>query len=245
MMNPSTKDLPDSGTIKLSDVKAEFSKGNNLLDYLGEGGVTSSAPLNLTDFYGTSAGPPALISLPSDSPHYSEWRGSGSGAMGLDMGSWNFGARAAQGNNCIATTLSSKTLGNGNSFVCTYDLTFETVDGGYVALAYKGYANTLLSGHNTAQTKDCSEFSVNPPPRLATQAGRFSGSVTFGTDYAPPHQLGLMVVAYGATGSWQDSRVTVHSLVITDTSRKKTALRKKLGKLAKDHYFVGTQEISE
>ena len=50
--------LPGSGTIKLSEVKAEFGKGNNLLDYLGEGGVTGSAPLKLTDFYGTSAVPP-------------------------------------------------------------------------------------------------------------------------------------------------------------------------------------------
>lgn len=49
--------LPNSGTIKLSEVKAEFGKGNNLLSYLGEGGVTGSAPLKLTDFYGTSAGP--------------------------------------------------------------------------------------------------------------------------------------------------------------------------------------------
>ena len=49
--------LPGSGTIKLSEIKAEFGKGNNLLDYLGEGGVTASPPLKLTDFYGTAAGP--------------------------------------------------------------------------------------------------------------------------------------------------------------------------------------------
>jgi hypothetical protein len=55
MINPSARDLPSSGTIKLSEVKAEFGKGNNLLGYLGEGGVTSSAPLKLTDFYGTAA----------------------------------------------------------------------------------------------------------------------------------------------------------------------------------------------
>jgi hypothetical protein len=55
MMTPSTKDLPGSGTIKLSEIKTEFGKGNNLLSYLGEGGVTSSAPLKLTDFYGTGA----------------------------------------------------------------------------------------------------------------------------------------------------------------------------------------------
>ena len=58
MMKPSTKDLPGSGTIKLSEIKTEFGKGNNLLDYLGEGGVTSSAPVRLTDFYGASNIPP-------------------------------------------------------------------------------------------------------------------------------------------------------------------------------------------
>lgn len=56
--------LPDSGTIKLSEIKAEFGKGNNLLDYLGEGGVTGSAPLKLTDFYGASAKPPDIINMP-------------------------------------------------------------------------------------------------------------------------------------------------------------------------------------
>jgi hypothetical protein len=55
LFRPSSKDLPASGTIRLSQVKTEFDKGNNLLDYLGEGGVTSSAPLKLTDFYGTVA----------------------------------------------------------------------------------------------------------------------------------------------------------------------------------------------
>lgn len=55
MINPGTRDLPSSGTIKLSEVKDEFGKGNSLLGYLGEGGVTSSAPLKLTDFYGTAA----------------------------------------------------------------------------------------------------------------------------------------------------------------------------------------------
>ena len=55
LFRPSSKDLPASGTIKLSQIKTEFGKGNNLLSYLGEGGVTSSAPLKLTDFYGTAA----------------------------------------------------------------------------------------------------------------------------------------------------------------------------------------------
>jgi len=49
--------LPDTVPIRQSQVKAEFGKGNNLLDYLGEGGVTSSPPLKLTDFLGTSSAP--------------------------------------------------------------------------------------------------------------------------------------------------------------------------------------------
>lgn len=61
-----TRELPGSGTIKLSEVKTEFEKGNNLLDYLGEGGVTSSAPLKLTDFYGTSASAPASSTYPGN-----------------------------------------------------------------------------------------------------------------------------------------------------------------------------------
>ena len=64
------RDLPASGTIKLSEVKAEFGKGNNLLDYLGEGGVTGSPPLKLTDFYGTSAVPPPLFDVTTDLPGY-------------------------------------------------------------------------------------------------------------------------------------------------------------------------------
>lgn len=64
-----TRDLPPSGTIKQSEVIAEFGKGNNLLDYLGEGGVTGSAPLKLTDFYGKSSGP----QLPTTPQH--TWSG--------------------------------------------------------------------------------------------------------------------------------------------------------------------------
>ncbi len=48
--------LPDNGQIRLSQVIAEFGKGNNQLDYLGEGGVTATPPLALTDFYGKKAG---------------------------------------------------------------------------------------------------------------------------------------------------------------------------------------------
>lgn len=50
--------LPGSGTIKQSQVIAEFNKGNNLRAYLGAAtGVPSSGNLKLTDFYGKSAVP--------------------------------------------------------------------------------------------------------------------------------------------------------------------------------------------
>jgi hypothetical protein len=50
--------LPDRVPIKQSQVKAEFKKGNNLLDYLGvASGIPARPPLKLTDFLGKSAGP--------------------------------------------------------------------------------------------------------------------------------------------------------------------------------------------
>ena len=50
--------LPDRVPIKQSQVKAEFKKGNNLLDYLGAAsGVPTNPPLKLTDFLGKSALP--------------------------------------------------------------------------------------------------------------------------------------------------------------------------------------------
>ena len=48
--------LPSNGTIKQSQVIAEFNKGNNLRAYLGAAsGVPSSGNLKLTDFYGKTA----------------------------------------------------------------------------------------------------------------------------------------------------------------------------------------------
>lgn len=50
--------LPDRVPIRQSQVKAEFKKGNNLLDYLGvASGIPTNPPLKLTDFLGKSAGP--------------------------------------------------------------------------------------------------------------------------------------------------------------------------------------------
>lgn len=64
--------LPPSGTITLNQVKGEFGKGNNLLDYLGEGGVTGSPPLKLTDFYGKAAGPTPIFDGAVQAPGYKE-----------------------------------------------------------------------------------------------------------------------------------------------------------------------------
>ncbi len=48
--------LPGSGTIKLSEIKSEFNKGNNLKAYYGvANGIPSSGTIKVTDFYGKSA----------------------------------------------------------------------------------------------------------------------------------------------------------------------------------------------
>jgi hypothetical protein len=91
MMTPSTKDLPGSGTIKLSEIKTEFGKGNNLLDYLGEGGVTSSAPVKLTDFYGASSG---WDSEGSVSPYREIYNIFGSAGAGYANADWTMEAVA-------------------------------------------------------------------------------------------------------------------------------------------------------
>lgn len=49
--------LPSSGTIKLSEIKGEFNKGNNLTAYYGVvSGIPSSGAIKLTDFYGKEQG---------------------------------------------------------------------------------------------------------------------------------------------------------------------------------------------
>jgi hypothetical protein len=86
LFRPSSKDLPTAGTIKLSQIKAEFGKGNNLLNYLGEGGVTSSAPLKLTDFYGKSSAPNLIDINIGGYPEVSR-------QFGTDYGAWYSGSR--------------------------------------------------------------------------------------------------------------------------------------------------------
>jgi len=50
--------LPDQGTIKLSEIKGEFNKGDNLKAYYGAtNGIPSSGNIKLTDFYGKSDAP--------------------------------------------------------------------------------------------------------------------------------------------------------------------------------------------
>ena len=51
--------LPPSGTIKLSEIKTEFNKGNNLKAYYGvASGIPSSGTIKVTDFYGKEASSP-------------------------------------------------------------------------------------------------------------------------------------------------------------------------------------------
>ena len=67
--------LTGSGTIKLSEIKTEFSGGNNLTSYYRNGsyvpdyaqnsGVPTSGSISLTDFYGASDTPPAQNYYPT------------------------------------------------------------------------------------------------------------------------------------------------------------------------------------
>ena len=71
--------LPNSGTIKLSQIKTEFNKGNNLTAYYGVvSGIPSSGIIKVTDFYGkekppqTSAPEGSYATRPApQSPYYS------------------------------------------------------------------------------------------------------------------------------------------------------------------------------
>lgn len=74
-MNPipspwETRKLPTSGTIKLSQIKSEFNKGNNLVDYLGvTTGIPSNPPIKITDFYGKeSTQPITTLQVTLDGP---------------------------------------------------------------------------------------------------------------------------------------------------------------------------------
>ena len=53
--------LPGSGEIRLSQIKTEFGKGNNLGDYYGvASGIPSSGTIKITDFYGKADGPSSI-----------------------------------------------------------------------------------------------------------------------------------------------------------------------------------------
>ena len=55
---PEALALPNTGTIKLSQIKSEFGKGDNLSDYYGVvSGIPSSGTIKVTDFYGKSKPP--------------------------------------------------------------------------------------------------------------------------------------------------------------------------------------------
>lgn len=76
---PEGYDLPGAGTIKLSQIKTEFNKGDNLKSYYGvTSGIPSSGTIKVTDFYGKSAGGGG------GSPS-----GSYSGASSMDSGLYN------------------------------------------------------------------------------------------------------------------------------------------------------------
>ena len=67
--------LPDSGEIRLSQIKAEFNKGNNLTAYCGSvAGVPNAPPIKVTDFYGKSAELPPTAPNGVYSGAHTHWR---------------------------------------------------------------------------------------------------------------------------------------------------------------------------
>jgi hypothetical protein len=71
--------LPGSGTIKLSEVKSEFAKGNSLTDYYGVvSGIPNSGTIKLTDFYGKEQPSPGYAPFGNYSGTYTResWRDS-------------------------------------------------------------------------------------------------------------------------------------------------------------------------
>lgn len=57
IINP--RGLPSSGTLSMSQIKGEFSKGNTFSSYYGAAsGIPASGRMSVSDFYGKASGPP-------------------------------------------------------------------------------------------------------------------------------------------------------------------------------------------
>jgi len=242
MMTPSTKDLPGSGTIKLSEIKTEFSKGSNLLDYLGEGGVTSSAPLKLSDFYGASSG--ISITFPDTAATYSEWFNTGNvpsvsgSADNLDS-NWSWSSIAKNSTRTDSAQCGPDTLPNDMNWNVEYDITFTAPRSGAVlSIGAILFASTPQVGHDQYSTlvkpletilgsnvnqgkyyRDGATlryFDSNPEGTFRKQ-----GQFTWATASNGPSQIGLFLrnlnnASYGNS----NSNVTVHKFKMTSLGRR-------------------------
>jgi hypothetical protein len=155
-----TRDLPASGTIRLSEVIAEFGKGNNLLDYLGEGGVTSSAPLKLTDFYGKAAGPspPELI---GGTGYF--WQGNGTPVSG------SFNVPISAGDTVVALI----TFGNawtGNYPTLTVNGETAASKAGYFATAITGYPGLFIQHRVMSSSASSISWNLDCPRSMSSPA---------------------------------------------------------------------------
>jgi hypothetical protein len=229
--------LPASGTIRLSEIKTEFGKGNNLLDYLGEGGVASSAPIKLTDFYGTSS---ALVKLPDDPAVYGEWYASYGSTYGSGSGlnaSWYWSCNARLSSNTKAHQLTSVLLAPG-TYTCTYDCTLTSSANGaglYLSRHSTQSTSPITGFANNAMKTQCSSISgaqimsngstkmYNDNGTMVTYdynaggTGRRSSSFTFtvpsNTSWS---QIGLQLSGYAdGSSNYHDASCTIHSLTIT------------------------------
>jgi hypothetical protein len=263
MRNPSTKDLPASGTIKLSEIKTEFGKGNNLLDYLGEGGVTSSAPVKLTDFYGTSSAPPTVINLPSDPMTYSEYYNNLNSSYGSYQGNMNSGwrvdATCNQGSSQTVSKFTNLTLASNTGYRVEYNASMNGA--GYstsLDLCLINYANSLKAGYAVYARSD----DVNDNNRiLSFENGRIyynqngvlvdaglgsslakANSFTFYTKGQGPYQVGIQIrLGASQTFNYVSAAAAANSLVITQLGRR--PVREALNELKQNK--PQTLEISE
>lgn len=183
-------DLPSSGTIRQSQVIAEFNKGNNLRAYLGaDSGVPTSGNLKLTDFYGKSASD-AVDSWTYDSTDYIEGLnyfspGSKSG-INRSKCPWN-----ATGAAFDKTSATKGTTAYSSAMTCTH----ASGGGGSIVpqAYYSGFDGAINSQYpNNGATQYCD--SLFPFQKLKPGNYRISGNSR----------------AYGGSDRWAEAYLYMH-----------------------------------
>jgi hypothetical protein len=227
------RSLPPKGEIKQSQVIAEFGKGDNLISYLGEGGVTSSAPLKLTDFYGTSSGPAAEWDTLTYTPAYGHCKvpPGANGSGGTTSYPWNCSAVCQYPNGSAATYvfLISNSTVFGGYYTLEYDFTLSlsgTQPAGTVFLAGMD-RRQMVEGFDT--------LPPNPPnagavpnflkvigSQIANSNGRHTGSVTVSIpDYSYGMCIGVRLASLNNLNNLYKSTAALSGLTLKLTRQRR------------------------